>query len=98
MEAKRSIAISINIDKKLDSLVGSRFTKEELNKTLSELFNCPVVVSEYEREECVKNDIPELDNQFLFEIAGEYEIDVDLYYIKDNGGLYYITETNFEYF
>ena len=94
MEAKKSM----EINKKLESLVGSRFTKEALNEKLSELFNCPVVVSEYEREECVKNDIPELDDQFLFDIKGEYDIDVDLYYIKTNVGLYYITETNFEYF
>ena len=94
MDAKRRI----EINKKLNSLVGSRFTKEELNKKLSELFNCPVVVSEHEREECVKNNMPGLDDQFLFDIMGEYKIDVDLYYIKDNGGLYYITENNFEFF
>lgn len=86
------------INKKLNSLVGKRFTEEGLNEELSRLFKCPVKVSKHEREECVKRDIPDLDDQFLFDIGGDYEIDVDIYYIIANGGLYYITETNFEFY
>ncbi len=87
------------INKKLESLVGSRFTELELNAKLTELFGVEVEVSKYEREECVKRELPDLDDQFLFTIENEEKkigIDVDLYYIIDNGKKFYITETNFE--
>ena len=82
-----------DINSKLETLVGVRFTKEKLNERLSQLFGCTVEVAEYEREECVKQDLVELDDQFLFTI----ENDVDLFYLVDNGKNYYITETNFEH-
>ena len=90
---------NLEITKKLDTLVGDRFTEEELNARLSQLFGCEVSVEKYEREECVKREIPDLDDQFLFNIENELvnlDIDVDLYYLIDKGGNYYITETNFE--
>lgn len=90
---------NLDIQKKLDTLVGERFTEEELNARLSQLFGCEVKVEKYEREECVKREMPELDDQFLFNIENELvnlDIDVDLYYLVDNGGKFYITETNFE--
>ena len=89
----------LDITKKLDTLVGERFTEEELNARLSQLFVCEVRVEKYEREECVKREMPDLDDQFLFNIENELvnlDVDVDLYYLVDNGGKFYITETNFE--
>jgi len=85
---------SQDINNKLESLVGNRFTEEELNIKLSQLFGSDVKVEQYEREACVKKDLPFLDDQFLFCVNDSF--DVDLYYIVDNGGKYYITETNFE--
>ena len=94
----RNIMNNFEINNKLESLVHNRYSKDELNKQLSQMFGCDVVVEEYDREECVKNDLPELDGQFLFTIDNiNLAIDVDLYYLKDNNGNYYITETNFEY-
>ena len=89
-----------DINSKLETLVGVRFTKEKLNERLSQLFGCTVEVAEYEREECVKQDLVELDDQFLFTIENDIinlAIDVDLFYLVDNGKNYYITETNFEH-
>jgi hypothetical protein len=83
------------INEKLESLVGNRFTAEKLNKHLSQMFGVDVEISEHVREECTQLEIPDLDYQLLFSI-GDF-IDVDLYYLRDNGGNYYITETNFEY-
>lgn len=91
---------SQDINNKLESLVHNRFTKEELNTKLSQLFGCKVEVAEYEREECVKQDLPELDNQLLFPIENKdinLYLDVDLFYLTDNGNKLYITETNFEF-
>jgi len=89
----------VEINEKLESLVFKRFSKKELEKKLSKMFGTKVKVSEYKREECVKRDLPELDDQLLFEINinDETDIDVDLFYLKDNGKNYLITETNFEY-
>jgi len=84
-----------DINSKLESLVGGRYYAKELNKKLSQLFGCNVEVAEYEREECVKKELPFLDNQLLFVINCNVRIDVDLFYLLDNGGKYYITETCF---
>ena len=99
------------INDKLNSLVGRRFYTDgrrqggclvvkDLNKTLSQMFDTKVKVgSKYERESCVKKDLPGLDDQFLFSIENaDIRIDVDLYYLKDNANHYYITETNFEFY
>ena len=84
-----------------ESLVGNRYTIESLNKQLSKTFNCDADVSEYEREECVKQDLPTLDDQLIVSIENkdgktEY-FDLDLYYIKDKANRYYITEVCFNY-
>ena len=92
---------NIDINNKLESLVGGRFTEEELNAKLSQLFGCAVEVQKYEREECTKKELPFLDDQFICSIKNKQvnlQIDVDLYYIIDNSKNYYITETNFEHF
>lgn len=82
------------INNKLESLVGGRFTEEELNDILSLLFGCEVKVAQYQREACVKKELPFLDDQLLFEVEKE-NIDVDLFYLFDKAGKYYITETCF---
>ena len=84
------------INEKLESLVFGRFTRDELNVVLTQMFGCKVEVQEIEPAICVREEIPELDNQFLFEIES-VGIDVDLYYLIDNGGNFLITETNFEF-
>ena len=84
------------INEKLESLVFVRFTREELNVVLTQMFGCKVEVQEIEPAICVREEIPELDHQFLFEIES-VGIDVDLYYLVDNGGNFLITETNFEF-
>jgi hypothetical protein len=87
------------INNKLESLVHNRCSKDELNKKLTQMFGCDVVVEEYDRPNYVEN-FGVLDDQFLFTIENDninLAIDVDLYYLKDNSGNYYITETNFEY-
>ena len=84
------------INEKLESLVFGRFTRDELNVVLSKMFGCKVEVQEIEPAICVREEIPELDHQFLFEIES-VGIDVDLYYLIDNGGNFLITETNFEF-
>ena len=89
---------SQDINNKLESLVGARFTEEELNTKLSQLFGCDVKVAQYQREACVKKELPFLDDQLLFAIENEnigLEIDVDLFYLFDKAGNYYITETCF---
>ena len=65
------------ISDKVESLVGCRFSEIELNKKLSQLFGCDVSVSEYEREECVKKDLPFLDNQLICEVSNS---DLNHYY------------------
>ena len=79
-----------------ESLVFSRFTEEELNARLSKDFDCEVKVSKYEREDCVKRDMPNLDDQLICEITSQ-KIDLDIYYFIDNGNRYYITEVCFNY-
>jgi hypothetical protein len=87
-----------DIINKTESLVHLRFTEEELNEKLSQMFGCNAIVSEYEREECVKKDLPDLDNQLIVAIENELvSFDLDLYYIKDNGDKFYITEVCFNY-
>ncbi len=87
-----------DIINKTESLVGCRFTTPELNKKLSQLFGCKVKVSDYEREECVKKDLPNLDDQLIASIENELvQFDLDLYYLRDNGGRFYITEVCFNY-
>jgi len=88
------------INNKLESLVGARFTQEKLNKKLNQLFGCTVEVFEYNREPEVDRDIPGLDDQLLFLIENlsiNLRIDVDLFYLKDNSNRYYITETCFNH-
>ncbi len=90
---------NFEINNKLESLVHNRYSKDELNKQLSQMFACDVVVEEYDRPKHIEN-FGILDYQFLFTIENDninLAIDVDLYYLKDNSGNYYITETNFEY-
>lgn len=88
------------IHQKVETLVGQRLTKEEINVKLAQFFGgCPDV-SEYEREECVKRDLPHLDNQLIVAIENdeaELYIDIDLYYLLDNSGKHYITEVCFNY-
>lgn len=88
-----------DINNKLESLVHNRFTKDELNAKLSQLFGCKVEVAEYERAEYIDDGQPKLDDQLLFNINNEINvnIDVDLYYIITNAKQYYITETCFNY-
>jgi len=89
-----------DINNKLKSLEFNRFTVEELNSKLSQLFGTIVEIVKYEREECVKKELPHLDDQFLFNVNVKeinLSIDVDLFYIKDNANRLLITETNFEY-
>ena len=91
--------MNVEINNKLESLLNNRYSREELNNQLSQMFGFEVEVEEYERDEWVQNDVPDLDDQLLFSIENEkfnVNIDVDLYYLKCNGGKYYITETNFE--
>jgi len=78
------------INDKLESLVGGRFSKESLNKQLSAMFGTEVAV-EYGSSE----KLPEIDDSFLFSIHSE-GVDVDLYYLFTNAKEYYIVETNFE--
>ena len=98
MEAKRSIAISMDIDKKLNSLVGCRFTKKALNKKLSELFKGAGKVIKIGPLDAELEEALDADDLFGCEVKGEYEMDLDIFYIRDKRGNYYITETNFEYF
>ena len=88
------------INKKLESLVGSRFeTIEALNEKLSILFDTKVKVEKYEKSESVKRELPTIDEQFLFSIINDkidLGIDVDLFYIVDKAERFYITETSFE--
>lgn len=89
-----------DINNKLESLVGGRYTEQSLNAKLSQLFGCKVETSEYDKEECVKRDLPHLDEQLLFPIENDtigLQIDVDLFYLKDKANNYYITETCFNY-
>ena len=87
-----------DITNKTESLVGARFTTHDLNKKLSQLFGCKVKVSDYEREECVKEELPNLDDQLITSVENELvKFDLDLYYLRDNGGKFYITEVNFNY-
>lgn len=88
------------INQKLETLVNSRLTKDELTTQLTNFFGGRVEVFEYEREECVKNELPSLDEQLIASVNNDeinLHIDIDLYYLLDNGGKYYITETNFNY-
>ena len=88
------------INQKVESLVGQRLTKEEINVKLAQFFGGSPSVSEYEREECVKRDLPHLDNQLVASIENDEAdlyIDIDLYYLLDNGGKHYITEVCFNY-
>ena len=87
-----------DITNKTESLVGGRFTTTDLNKKLSQLFGCKVQVSDYEREECVKKDLPNLDDQLIASVENELvQFDLDLYYLRDNSGRFYITEVCFNY-
>lgn len=90
---------SQDINNKLESLLYNRFTKDELNAKLSQLFGCEVEVAKHEREECVKEDLA-LDDQLLFSIENKdinLYLEVDLFYLTDNGNKLYITETNFKF-
>jgi len=81
-----------------ENLVGYRFKSlDKVNERLSKDFGCKLKAFEYEREDCVKRDMPDLDDQLACAIEHE-QIDLDLYYIKDNGNRYYITEVCFNYF
>lgn len=87
-----------DIINKTESLVHSRFTQSELNAKLSQIFGCKARVSDYEREECVKTELPNLDDQLIVSIENEVvQFDLDLYYLMDNGGRFYITEVCFNY-
>jgi hypothetical protein len=75
------------IREKLETLVGARFSKEGLEKKLSQLFGEDVAV--YEADP----GLPDLDYLLVFSVFDL--VDVDLYYLRDNAGNYYITETSF---
>jgi hypothetical protein len=78
-----------DISEILKKVEGGRYTEEKLNKILSDAFDTEIKVSKYEKEECVKKEIPELDEILVFSGGG---YDVDLFYLIDNGGKFYITE------
>ena len=84
------------INDKLESLVGRRFSQEDLDEELSYLFGCEVntEVCDMGKDYDELDDV--LDNHLLFEINGAWNIDVDLFYLVDNAKNWYITETNFE--
>jgi hypothetical protein len=97
---KTNIMTGTEINNKLSILVGGRYTEDGLNRVLSQFFDCSVKVVKYQREPEVDEDIPGLDDQFLFLIENKeigLRVDVDLFYIKDNGNRYYITETCFNH-
>lgn len=87
-----------DINRGLERLVGGRFTEKTLNDKLSQMFNCDAKVSEYQREECVRRELPNLDEQLIVAIENDFiKIDVDLFYLKDKANNFYITETCFNY-
>lgn len=73
----------------LDNLVGERYSKEHLERKLTEFFK---VTIELELEYREAGDYS--DDAFIFAIEGL--CDVTIYFIKDKLGMYYITETNTE--
>jgi hypothetical protein len=88
-----------DIINKTESLVGKRFTTETLNAELSQRFSCVADVSKYEKEECVKKDLPDLDDQLIVSIENELvKFDLDLFYVIDNANRFLITEVCFNYY
>lgn len=84
------------VEQKLQSLVGQRFTKETIESKLTQLFGVNASVFEYD----VNDSQIKLDNILICSILNEdvnLNIDLDLYYLLDNGGNYYITEVGFHY-
>ena len=77
-----------NIKKKLNNLVGCRFTETELENNLNEIFGIEVDLHNEEYEE------PNLDDCFYF--SPNEEEKYTLYYIETKDGKFYITEVAFE--
>jgi hypothetical protein len=72
---------------KAENLVGLRYSSlEVMSKKLTSVFGEEIEVSESDAELT-----EEMDNQLVFAMD-ESELDVDLYYLKDNADNYYITE------
>ena len=83
---------TISNSKKVDALVGGRFTEKELNNKLSVIFG-ERIEGFIDPQDGTKEELPELDNLFCFSVDGE-EIDIDLFFIRTNApNVMYITET-----
>lgn len=87
----------LDIDNKLKSLIFRRYTEEELNTVLTSLFGVDVKVIEPQLEECVKEELSHLDHHYLAEVNTQPPLDLEVYYLIDNGGKALITETIFNY-
>jgi len=74
----------------LDNLVGERYSKEHLERKLTEFFKVTIELELEYREECDYSD-----DAFLFVI--ENICDATIYFIKDKLGMYYITENNVDF-
>jgi hypothetical protein len=83
-----------------EELVGKRFTKETLEKTISEFYGCEVKVSD-------KTEIDEdevlCDFNFIGNVTTEdVFVDFDIYYLKHrkpalDGSTLYVTEVSYEF-
>ena len=84
---RESIVVSF-----LEELVHQRFTKEELNRKLTDYFSHDIKVSDTTSGKC-HDDLS--DNTFIFEV--ELLGDFDIYFLPTREKKIYVTEVGYEF-